>query len=247
MMKSSLFFIAKLKNKTLTIAEISNLVIQFYRVLSKFHSSFQSVEIGTSKNKVIITVKDDSAVELLAESILNKNKTQIKRITKKDNIDINFSWEKDISFALTSRGIDNDEFLSLFFGFSNNKFTDSQITSIVAANECFNTGKNIFHFLNAVVDVFDVNYTTLKLTDDKYVDLSSNYKLPLGLITYLSNDCEVFIPNDLNGVEYEYLEEGKYLSIVLEEEFIEDDMELYREKLLGVMDEIKRKFPEYAK
>ncbi len=91
MKRSNLFFIAKLKNKTIMIVEIAKLVIRLYETLSKFNDSFQTIEIGTSKKKTNIDVSDNFAVKYLAENILKKNKTRIKKVTKKDNIDIDFS------------------------------------------------------------------------------------------------------------------------------------------------------------
>ena len=66
-------------------------------------------------------------------------------------------------------------------------------------------------------------------------------------MTYFSNDFVPPIPNDLEGVEYEFTEKGKYLSVISKEDYREEDIEIYKEKLLKVMEQINQRVPEYVK
>lgn len=73
-------------------------------------------------------------------------------------------------------------------------------------------------------------------------------KYPIGWITYFSNSCEFDIPNNLKEVRYEFSSDGKYL-FTSDEDFMKDKDAYfgYREKLKGIITEIKQRVPEFNK
>ncbi len=56
------------------------------------------------------------------------------------------------------------------------------------------------------------------------------------------------MPDDLKGIEYEHTDKGKYL-ILTREDFTADKeiYEAHKQKLLKLMEEIKRSVPDYSK
>ncbi len=73
-----------------------------------------------------------------------------------------------------------------------------------------------------------------------------NVKNPFGWITYFANDYDVKIPDDLEGVECEHTDKGKY-SILTREDFSgsKEEYEAQRDKLLGLMKTVREDCPEY--
>jgi len=105
-----------------------------------------------------------------------------------------------------------------------------------------------FTLLKGISEGFITNYSKIGFIDTPFNQNCKSYKSPLGWITYFSNDYEIPIPDDLEGIEYEHTDKGKYL-ILTREDFTTDKetYEAHKQKLLDVMAEIKERVPEYGK
>jgi hypothetical protein len=95
----------------------------------------------------------------------------------------------------------------------------------------------------------DTLYASARPKDTDYLQVSlESYVYTLGLITYFSNELEIKIPDDLEGIDYEYTDKGKYL-ILSTNNFPKDKETLVecKNKLLEIMKEIKERVPAYSK
>lgn len=197
---------------------------------------FKDVSIDLSVNK-------EGTLDIIEKTILEFSKGDILKHEGESNPDINYS--RDFGFSVLIQYKSRNQELS-FTGklgsnsvnalgqLSNNGFTvDSQV------------GNKIFRGL---IDTGLVKYGVIKFSDVKFLKACRPYKYPLGWITYFSNDYEIPIPDDLEGIEYEHTDNGKYL-ILTREDFATDNetYEAHKQKLLEVMEEIKRRVPEYGK
>ena len=99
-----------------------------------------------------------------------------------------------------------------------------------------------------MVDKCDARQGGVHFLGSSFLEITKAFKKPLGWITYFSNDYEIPIPDNLEGIEYEHTDKGKYL-ILTREDFTTDKeaYEAHKQKLLEVMEEIKRRVPEYGK
>lgn len=248
---SKLVPIIVLKKERLTILEIASSVIEFYSNLAKCNNYYRKVSIVSEKPSLYgsIDVNESEAKHLLAEEILNRN---INDLIKQDEIkkpDIHFLMNKAlISFSLDTM-IGDDPFATLNFCFTTSKNLNTSIGSIVINKECFNSFKKAKEFLDLATQSFNVEYSALKISDRPLNRIARAFKAPLGYITYFSNDYELDIPNDLEGVEYEHTEKGKYLILTRDNLTFEDESEikLYSDKLANLMETIADRVPEYKK
>lgn len=250
MKHSKLVPFALLKKERLTITKIAQLTIDFYRNLSLDNDNYSKLKIVSEKKSLFenIQIQDSNAVEILAHEILHQNTDKIIEMDKVENPDINFIFKETfISYALQTR-IDIDTLITLDFCFSVSKHLGSSIGSIVVNDECFNTFSKAKLFLETLETSFPTEYSVIKFSDREFSKIARVYKAPLGWITYFSKDSEISIPDDLEGIEYEHTDTGKYL--ILTREDFTTDKEIYdahKQKLLDTMEEIKRRVPEYGK
>ena len=94
---------------------------------------------------------------------------------------------------------------------------------------------------------FSIEYSVIKVSDRDINKISRRYKAPLGWITYFSNDYEISVPNDLEGIQYEHTENGKYLILTKENPTDSAVLDTNKEKLITLMEEIKERVPNYGK
>lgn len=247
MKQSKLVPLAILKSESLTIEEIAKLTIDFYKEISINDDNYSHIQIVSEKEPLFfnIHISDTDAIERLAKEILHQNLEKIIEMDKEENPSTNFLFKNTfISFALKTQA-ENETLSTLDFCFSTSKQLDSSIGSIVINEKCFSSYSTAKLFLDVLQKHFKINYSVIKIADREINKVARGYKAPLGWITYFSNNYEISIPNDLNGVEYEFTDNGKYL--ILTKEVPTNDMEMNKQKLLSVMEEIKRRVPEYSK
>jgi hypothetical protein len=243
---SKLLPLGILKKERLTIAQIAKLVINFYKNLAVVDNDYSQINIISEKKSLLqsINVSDSNASQYLANEILHQNIDDIRKIDKVDNPDINFSRDAIISFGLEAKTY-VETLITLSFSFSTKL---PGIACIVVNQKCFDTFRKAKFFLETFEKSFPIEYSVIKISDQELNKVARGYKAPLGWITYFSKDYEIPIPDDLEGIEYEHTNNGKYL--ILTRDDITKDTETFqfnKNKLLDVMEEIKRRVPEYSK
>jgi len=250
MKHSKLVPLIVLKNEGLPIIQIAELVINFFKKMAAVDANYSKLNIVSEKKSLYnsINIYQSNSTEFLGNEILNQNIDDIRKMDKVENPNIHFSMDKTIiSFALESK-IGEDTLATLDFCFTISKNLKSSIGSIVVNQNCFDGFEKAIFFLESAIESFSVNYSTIKVSDRDINKAVRGYKVPLGWITYFSNDYEIPIPDDLKGIEYKHTEKGRYL--ILTREYIAADsekLETYKQKLLEIMEEIKRRVPEYSK
>ncbi|MTI30958.1 hypothetical protein [Xanthovirga aplysinae] len=235
-----------LKKEKLSIIQIAELIIDFYKSLTVADRSYNQVNIISEKETLQpgIKVNELNSVQLLAEEILHQNIDDIRKIDKVEDPDINFSREGVINIGLEVK-IDEETLITLNYSFTS---TLASIARVVVNELCFDTFEKANFFLKTAEKSFSIDYSVIKISDQAFNKVARGYKAPLGWITYFSNDYEIPIPDDLEGVEYQYTDKGKYL--ILSRENITNDpekLEGSKQKLLIIMEEIKARVPEYSK
>ncbi len=246
---SSFVPLVTLEKKRYTIIEIACLVVEFYKKLERIDNAYSSIRIISEKPSLypLIKVDDSNSCKLLASEILNQNIEHIANQDKVENPDVHFLMDKAvISFSLEAKSNDVN-LLTLNFSFSTSIFVGSKIGIIVASKEAFNTFEKVKLFLDTCNTSFEVEQSAMKIFDRELNKRNRSYKFHLGFVTYFSKNFGISIPDNLEGIEYQFTERGKFLSVVCEDEFKESDVDIYKEKLLKVMEQIESRVPEYLK
>ena len=226
--------------------QIAMLVINFYKRLAIADDNYSLMNIISEKKPVheIVDVNDSNAVQNLATEILNQNIDDIRKINKEDDPDIDFSRDDMISFGVETK-VDGETLITLNFSFSTKL---PRIGCIVVNQKCFDTFVKAKFFLETVERSFSIDYSVIKISDRLLNKVGRKYIAPLGWITYFSNDYEIPIPDDLEGIEYEHTDSGKYL-ILSKEDIASAPEKLARgkQKLLEIMERIELEYPAYSK
>lgn len=239
-----------LRREKLSINQIAKQIIDFYIRLSSFDTNHSQVNIVSEKKSLhqSIEVNTDNAEKRLAEEILHQNTEEIRKMDKVENPTLDFVMDKSIISIGLQTTIHGETLTTLNYSFLDSNNLKSGVGSIVINPICFDTFEKAKFFLDAAKASFSVDHSVIKIFDRDLNKVARGYKAPLGWITYFSNDYETPIPDDLEGIEYEYTDNGKYL--ILSREDITTDPEKYeagKQKLLEVMEEIKRRVPEHGK
>lgn len=221
----------KLKNILTSLSESNELFSNV--ALSKEDSSEVKIDIENTASRDVI--------DILSNTILDFSKADILKNEKESNPTLEYS--RDFGFSFVIKYYKDDKILISFnviIGSSNSGGISSLNISCDFDFDWF------FSVLKALaVEAF---VGSIGIRDLPFNKACKQYKIPLGWITYFSKDCEVPIPDDLEGVEYENTDKGKYL--ILTRDNITKDAETFqfnKNKLLDVMEEIKRRVPEYSK
>jgi len=240
-----------LKREKLSINQIAELIIRFYKKFTLFDTSYSKLNIISEKKGLnqTIEVDADNAELRLAEEILNQNVKEIQKMDRVENPNFDFVMNNSIISIGLEVKIDKNPLMTLHFSFLDSENLTSGIGNIVTNPKCFDTFEKAKTFLDIANDCFNVDYSAIKISDRPLNKVARGYKAPLGYITYFSNDYEIDIPNDLEGIEYEYTDKGKYLILTRDNLTIEDENELtfYSDKLVNLMQTIANKVPEYKK
>lgn len=231
------------------IALIAQRTIKLFRKLGSadpiFFSPYFIGKNDNDKYSLDITSKDSESI--LADLILRFAEGSINDYEKVSNPTIEFS-----------RGFG---FVNLYDFYHNGKHCFSVSTNFGSSSgggasiKHFNKEKDFsFNWYNlifkALVEETEELSGIVSISNKSFIDLVTplQIRFPLGWITYFSNDYEIQIPNDLEGIEYEFTEKGKYLILTREDFTINKEAyEAHKQKLLKVMEEIKHRVPEYGK
>lgn len=235
-----------LNSKKETILESSKSLLKLLRGLSSIGDFFASPILrkeGFSDIKLDLSLSDIEQIDIIKHSILKFSEPDIKKYEKSDDVD--FSYSRDFGFSLVIQFEQESRKLSFTC-----KIGSSSVNAIgLLSNNNFDVdllmGDEI---LRNLISTGLVKQGVIKLSDLKFLKACRSYKYPLGYVTYFSNDYEIPVPDDLEGIEYEHTDNGKYL--ILSREDITSNpekLEAGKQKLLDTMAEIKRRVPEYGK
>ena len=251
-MAKNIFIIRSLlKQENKSIFEVSELLINVLVKLSEYDKIFLKFvysKQGFEDNTIDLSELDiQLAKKRLADIILYSNLTDIQKHEKVKNPDVYF--KRDFGFLhLIKFSIKNEEQFTISGNIGTKNYPSFRIEHFYGKKEySFHWYNNI---LKCIIDYFEPIYAAVTIRLTSFIDIFSklNVKHPLGWITYFSNDYELQIPDDLEGIEYEHTEKGKYLILTREDFTVSKEAyEEQRDKLLKIMQEIKRRVPEYSK
>lgn len=227
----------------MSIKESSIKLLKILRSLSKVDQIFFKPNLSKGTHDSITVdlenVSDVNAIDLISQTILTFSKSDILKYEKAENVTIDYSRDFGFSFVLT---YENAIAFNVVVGSSNaGGIATLSIKRYFDFNEYFNV-------LKALVNEADALRGAVSISELSFNRICRSFKAPLGWITYFSNNCDVSIPNNLDDVEYQYTDKGKYL--ILTRSDITTDPESYelsKTRLLNIMTEIKQKVPSYGK
>lgn len=232
-----------------TILQVSERAIHLFKNLATIDSIFENVFfIGKDDNNSYpLNIRSSDSTKLLAELILKFERGSISKYEKEHNPTINFA--RDFGFSPLFQIRDH----------SGNILTVS-ITlgrTMGGGVSVRNFNKNrqfdfqwYYSVLKCLVNELAANVGTVSISNKAFIDLLAplQVKYPLGWITYFFNDFEIPIPNDLEGMEYEYTDKGKYLILTRSDFTSDKDLYFkYRERLISSMNYLKENIPGYSK
>lgn len=240
----SLFFVVRDGRKS--VLEVSEYVIDALKKMSALDEAFSVAYFLYKKESVSFEVNKYGAEEELARHILAHSKSDIAKFDRIVNPDSVLSRSYGFTFGLQFMD-GGGKLISLTFKLGGDK--GNKIGTISIAKNLNREWK----WYRWVIDSFAwsgwIQCASVRPNDPSYLEWCvKSFKFPLGWITYFSNDYEIPIPDDLEGIEYEYTDKGKYL--ILTRKDFTDSKEKYEAaklRLLELMEEIKRRVPEYAK
>ncbi len=245
MAKSIFSLNAALVNKQESILSISERIISTFYHLSLSDPIFGNLRVVAQSNgfyePIILGSNNQEGINELSKAILDYSLSDIRSNDGIDNPKTDYSRAYGFTFA-----INFSDYVTLTF-----KMGSSQSNGIGTISFSKSMTKSFdwyFTLLKGVSEGFRTTYSKIGFIETLFNQNCKSYKFPLGWITYFSNDHELQIPNELEGVEYEFTDIGKYL-ILTREDFTTDKetYEAHKQKLLNVMEEIKRRLPEYGK
>jgi hypothetical protein len=244
MISTNFFF--ELRNEKQSILEIANYLDTSLKGLLLIDKAFETAYFLYKKESIPIDIRKNDSSIILANHILENSKRDIVKFDKVENPDINYSRPFGFTFGLQFRD-EGKKLVALTFKLG------SSVKNTIGTISISNEFRKDFDWYKSVLSSFvqeeKVYCACARPNDLAYLERGmSSYKFTLGWITYISNDYEIPIPDDLKGVEYEHADNGKYL-ILTREDFISEPerFEAGKQKLLEIMEEIKRRVPEYSK
>ncbi len=232
-------------NKKESILSISERVINTFYLLSLSDSIFGNLKVIAQPNgfykPIILSSNNQDCINELSEAILDYSLSDIRSSDGIDYPNTDYSRSYGFTFAINFSNL-----ITLTF-----KMGSSESNGIGTISFSKSMTKDFvwyFTLLKGMSEGFKTNYSKIGFIETPFNKNCKSYKFPLGWITFFSNDYETPIPNDLQGIEYEHTEKGKYL-ILTREDFTTDKeiYEMHKQKLLDIMEEIKRRVPEYGK
>ncbi|MGB3464739.1 MAG: hypothetical protein WBA74_05705 [Cyclobacteriaceae bacterium] len=229
-------------HRRLSVLESSEQIFKLLKSLYEVEKRFENPTLSKLKyDDVVISLKNTSEVEIISnisQTILNFSKDDIQKYEDENRLSVEYS--RDIGFSFVLRYND----LATF-----NIIIGSSIAGGIATTKLSIANMSwYFKLLKGVIEVSSVIEGAIELQDMTFSKSLRVYRAPLGLITYFSNDYEIPIPDDLEGIEYEYTDKGKYL-ILTQENIAKDEAKLEeaKQKLLKTMQAIADRVPEYKK
>ncbi len=205
---------------------------------------FDRVLYASDADSRIISIQDKSvAISELSQCILSTYKGDIKRISNEENIDANFSWDEGfrVSIVLEAEG---EPCFSITGQLGCKSFPEIN----------FENFKKEYSFdwyyltLKTIVQLFNPKSASIDLNVPAFRQLVNEIEVwpPLGWVTYFSSDY-LNVPDDLEGIEYEHVEKGKYL-ILTKEDFTvcKEAFQEQRDRLVDLMKTLKSRVPAYS-
>jgi hypothetical protein len=242
MTHSNLGFFLELKNEEQSILQIAENLCHCIREITLAKSVFNEVRFLQKKDEISLDFTDENFVKILADNILSYSLKDIKQFDKIESADINYSRPFGFDFALIFRSKNSALCLNFVLG-GNSGNRIGLISNKSKTNESYDWYSTV---LKSFVNNLDVDYGVVRPNDMEYLDICyDNHQYSLGWITYFSNDYKIDIPTTLNDIEYESVDNGKYL--ISTKDNFGNNFEENREKLLSLMKEIAERVPEYSK
>jgi hypothetical protein len=243
---SKVNFYFELKEKKLSIFDIAGDIVAALRILSNYSDLFRIAFFLQKKDVISINIDEENARYVLAENILAYSLADIQKHDAILNPGINYSREYGFTFGLLFMDL-GKKVLSLTFKLGSN--TKNTIGTLSLDKNYSNDFKWYKNILDSFIQTNSVLYASVGPNDIHYLEASlKRYKYTLGWITYFANDLPITIPGDLEGMDFEYIDKGKYL-FLSRADFTADqkNYESYIQKLLAVMEEIIRKESKYLR
>jgi hypothetical protein len=243
---SKVNFYLEIKRSELSILKVSEGIISSLRLLMNHDDLFKTIHFLHKRSTTSIDVADENSAIILAANILEYSLPDIKKYDAKVLPDINYSRPYGFTFGLLFKKYEK-KLLALTFKLGSNSKNTIGTLSIDK------NYRNDFSWYMSILDSFvlthSVEYASVRPDDLTFLEQSlRDYKYVFGWITYFVNDIDLLIPDNLDGIEYKFTDKGKYL-ILTREDFTLDksNYEVYKQKLLNIMMEIKRREPKYSK
>ncbi|MFQ3575696.1 MAG: hypothetical protein SNJ77_04600 [Cytophagales bacterium] len=227
-----------------SIIEVSYDLWDLLKALSQIDDSFLVPTLSKENQKDVSFRTDElskeEAVKIISSTILNFSEYDIAKYEKEQNPTIEYSRDFGFSFVLTYGQVMS---FNIIIGCSS-----ANGLSVLSYNSNNNSFEWYYSVLKAIITGSNATRGAIGIRDLPFQKACRNLAAPLGWITYFSNSFKPEIPNNLEGIEYEFTDKGKYL-ILTREDFTTDKetYEAHKQKLLNVMEEIKRRVPEYGK
>jgi hypothetical protein len=239
-------FSIKLANKQQSIYEIANDLDRVFKALAKLDDIFNQIYFITKAGENLIEINDEKSLELLANNLLMRSLKDIKQFDKIDSPDVSHSRSYGYSFGLSFKEKAKPV---LHLNFKIGGDSNNSIGSISLSNYLIRDYALFKGILNSFNENLAVQYSSVRLVDVEFLTTAnSKYKNHLGWITYFSNDYPITIPDDLEGIEYEHTDKGKYLILTQDNLSVDESNDNYlKETLLKLMETIAERVPEYRK
>ena len=236
-----------MKRERLSILQISEHIIKFYQKLAEGNPSYNIVNVISEKDALspVINIQESDSIQILAKEILHQNLDDIKKIDGVDDPSLDYirNEKGGIHIGLETK-IKEETLITITYSFYPNR---TAIGPLVVNESCFDTFEKAKYFLTAANSVFPVQYSVIKISDRLLNKVARGYKAPLGWITYFSCDYEVPIPDELNGIEYEFVDQGKFLILSREDISVDEGkLELQKNKLIKLMEKVEIESPSYS-
>jgi hypothetical protein len=250
-MAKSIFYIdALLENEKKSISELSSQLIMLINELAIIDSSFNCFEYSREGfQTTIIDINDlglEKAKNQLAEIFLESNKSDIEKNEKEESLMLSFSRDFGFSHLLQfySDGVN-------IFSATGNLATINYPSFRL---EYFNMDNHYplswyEDILKCLVKTLSPMQAGIMVKLPAFVEQWNCLKIkyPFGWFTYFSDENKIKIPDDLEGVEYEYTGKGKYIILTRDDFTVSKEAyEIQRDKLLAIMEEVKERVPEYS-
>lgn len=234
--------------KQQTIFEMAQSLIDLMKLLEPIDSIFKCFDV-VSEKKIggVENIYAEDAIIRLAEKILLRNIRDIRKYDKVESPDIFYMRESPNFSCALSFGEGKNQFSWLFsWGGS----VEWRVTTLMASknylpnlNWYLSIVKIFIHFLaveEVIIRLGDMNIR--KKTEEL------NFKFPLGVINYFSNDFEITIPDNLPHVIYEQMPNGKLFYFPSEDiNASGEPFDKLVNDLFEVMAALKESSPNYAK
>jgi len=242
MIHSDLDFFLELKNEQKSILEIAEDLYLCIKEITVVKPIFSEVQFLQKKGEINIELDSKIFIKTLAENILSYSLKDIKQFDKIESPDINFSRSYGFTFALLLKSENSELCLTFKLG------SDSGNKIGTISNK--SKSNNSFDWYNSILQSFtknlDVDFGVVRPNDMDYLDICyDNYEYSLGWISYFSNNYKLSIPDDLNGIKYQYTDNGKYTTST--EDNFDNNFEVNKQKLLTTMKTIAERVSEYKK